>query len=206
LCPPSAARRPPLMPLASKPITPLHQSLLRLLHSYSQPSACPPLLKSIPLRANSVLFRRDVHRHLLGARYFSARTVRGIARGGGLRTDRFKVQTRGHMGHHHHGHDHGHGGHEHDTTLLTSKDTSNPGVRITRIGLYISPDALEVDFQTCESSVGVHKGCRGGVIAFFVIVGRCRPFCSRYSQRYSHFEYDYFFITRTHSDIPAWFR
>ena len=34
---------------------------------------------------------------------------------------------------------HGHGGHEHDTTLLTSKDTSNPGVRITRIGLYISP-------------------------------------------------------------------
>ena len=127
------------MPLASKPITPLHQSLLRLLHSYSQPSACPPLLKPIPLRANSVLFRRDVHRHLLGARYFSARTVRGIASGGGLRTDRFKVQTRGHMGHHHHGHDHGHGGHEHDTTLLTSKDTSNPGVRITRIGLYIFP-------------------------------------------------------------------
>jgi len=38
-------------------------------------------------------------------------------------------------GHHHHhgGHDHGH---EHDTTLLTSKDTTNPGVRITRIGLY----------------------------------------------------------------------
>src|SRR5204863_9090640 len=43
----------------------------------------------------------------------------------------FKNLKRGHMGgQHHHHHD------DHDIALLTSKDTSNPGVRITRIGLY----------------------------------------------------------------------
>ena len=43
-----------------------------------------------------------------------------------------------HHQHHGHGHGHGHGGHD-DLSLLTSKDTSNPGVRITRIGLYMPP-------------------------------------------------------------------
>ncbi|KAF2721815.1 mitochondrial metal transporter 2 [Polychaeton citri CBS 116435] len=38
-----------------------------------------------------------------------------------------------------HSHAHGHGGHHHhDTTYLTSKNKSDPGVRITRIGLYVN--------------------------------------------------------------------
>lgn len=41
-----------------------------------------------------------------------------------------QILKRGRMGGHHH-HEH-----EHDTTLLTSTDTSNPAVRIARIGLY----------------------------------------------------------------------
>ncbi|BFZ60768.1 mitochondrial metal transporter [Saitoella coloradoensis] len=45
-------------------------------------------------------------------------------------------QRRGHAGHSH-GHGHGHH-HHHDKTLLTSKDKSNPGARITRIGLYVN--------------------------------------------------------------------
>jgi hypothetical protein len=43
-------------------------------------------------------------------------------------------------GHSHHDHE------EHDITLLTSKDTSNPGVRITRIGLYRFPSQIIVDY------------------------------------------------------------
>lgn len=41
-------------------------------------------------------------------------------------------QARGHMGH-----SHGHG-HSHDNTFLTSKNKNDPGVRITRIGLYVN--------------------------------------------------------------------
>lgn len=37
----------------------------------------------------------------------------------------------------HAGHSHGHG-HHHDTTYLTSSNKSDPGVRITRIGLYVN--------------------------------------------------------------------
>lgn len=40
-------------------------------------------------------------------------------------------QTRGHAGHGHHHH-------HHDNTYLTSKNKSDPGVRITRIGLYVN--------------------------------------------------------------------
>lgn len=40
-------------------------------------------------------------------------------------------QTRGHGGHGHHHH-------SHDNTLLLSKDKKDPGVRITRIGLYVN--------------------------------------------------------------------
>jgi len=40
-------------------------------------------------------------------------------------------RTRGHAGHSHHHH-------HHDTTYLTSKNKSDPGVRITRIGLYVN--------------------------------------------------------------------
>jgi len=59
-----------------------------------------------------------------------------------LRTDLKSIFSsrqfiRTHMGHHH---DHHH--HDHDNTLLVSKDTSNPGVRITRIGLYSLPRRL----------------------------------------------------------------
>ncbi|KAJ9643513.1 hypothetical protein H2199_004192 [Coniosporium tulheliwenetii] len=39
-----------------------------------------------------------------------------------------QTQTRGHAGHHHH----------HDNTYLTSTDKTDPGVRITRIGLYVN--------------------------------------------------------------------
>lgn len=39
---------------------------------------------------------------------------------------------------HHGGHSHGHGHHHHDNTYLTSKNRSDPGVRITRIGLYVN--------------------------------------------------------------------
>lgn len=42
------------------------------------------------------------------------------------------AQARGHMGH-----SHGHG-HSHDTSFLTSKNKNDPGVRITRIGLYVN--------------------------------------------------------------------
>ena len=37
-------------------------------------------------------------------------------------------------------HSHGHGGHHHhhDTTFLTSANRSDPGVRITRVGLYVN--------------------------------------------------------------------
>lgn len=38
--------------------------------------------------------------------------------------------ARGHAGHSHH--------HHHDTTYLTSTNKSDPGVRITRIGLYVN--------------------------------------------------------------------
>jgi len=40
------------------------------------------------------------------------------------------------MGHHHE--KGAHGAHVHDTTLLTSKDVTNPGVKITRIGLLVN--------------------------------------------------------------------
>ena len=43
-------------------------------------------------------------------------------------------QTRTHMGH---SHSHGHH-HHHDNTYLTSKNKDDPGVRITRIGLYVN--------------------------------------------------------------------
>lgn len=43
------------------------------------------------------------------------------------------AQTRGHMGH-----SHGHGHHHHDNTFLTSTNKSDPGVRITRVGLYVN--------------------------------------------------------------------
>lgn len=42
-------------------------------------------------------------------------------------------QKRGHAGH-----SHGHGGHSHDTTYLTSANKADPGVRITRVGLYVN--------------------------------------------------------------------
>lgn len=48
------------------------------------------------------------------------------------------TQIRSHAGHSHgHGHGHGHG-HSHDTTYLTSSNKSDPGVRITRIGLLVN--------------------------------------------------------------------
>jgi Co/Zn/Cd efflux system component len=43
-------------------------------------------------------------------------------------------QKRSHAGHSHGGHHH----HHHDSSYLTSKNTSDPGVRITRIGLYVN--------------------------------------------------------------------
>ena len=43
-------------------------------------------------------------------------------------------QMRTHMGH---SHSHGHH-HHHDKTLLTSKNKNDPGVRITRVGLYVN--------------------------------------------------------------------
>lgn len=46
------------------------------------------------------------------------------------------VQTRSHMGGHSHSHGHHH--HQHDNTYLTSTNRSDPGVRITRIGLYVN--------------------------------------------------------------------
>lgn len=43
------------------------------------------------------------------------------------------TQKRSHAGHSHGGHHH-----HHDNTYLTSKNSSDPGVRITRIGLYVN--------------------------------------------------------------------
>jgi len=42
-------------------------------------------------------------------------------------------QFRSHMGH-----SHSHGHHHHDNTFLTSKNKDDPGVRITKIGLYVN--------------------------------------------------------------------
>jgi len=42
------------------------------------------------------------------------------------------VQARGHMGH-----SHGHH-HHHDNTFLTSSNKNDPGVKITRVGLYVN--------------------------------------------------------------------
>lgn len=42
------------------------------------------------------------------------------------------AQARGHS------HSHGHGHHHHDSTFLTSANKNDPGVRITRIGLYVN--------------------------------------------------------------------
>ncbi|KAI7034207.1 hypothetical protein KC352_g47172 [Hortaea werneckii] len=42
-------------------------------------------------------------------------------------------QVRTHLGHSHHGHHH-----HHDNTYLTSQNKNDPGVRITRIGLYVN--------------------------------------------------------------------
>ncbi|WPG98004.1 Hypothetical protein R9X50_00078700 [Acrodontium crateriforme] len=46
-----------------------------------------------------------------------------------------KTHKRSHMGH-----SHGHGGHHHhhDNTYLTSKNSNDPGVKITRMGLYVN--------------------------------------------------------------------
>ena len=44
-------------------------------------------------------------------------------------------QSRDHSGHHHH---HGHGHHHGADPFLLSKDTTDPGVRITRVGLYVN--------------------------------------------------------------------
>lgn len=45
-------------------------------------------------------------------------------------------QARGHAGH---SHSHGHGHHHHhDNTYLTSTNSSDPGVKITRVGLYVN--------------------------------------------------------------------
>ena len=41
------------------------------------------------------------------------------------------AQTRGHAGH-------SHGHHHHDNTFLTSKNKNDPGVKITRVGLYVN--------------------------------------------------------------------
>lgn len=43
------------------------------------------------------------------------------------------TQTRSHAGHSHGGHHH-----HHDNTYLTSANKSDPGVRITRVGLYVN--------------------------------------------------------------------
>lgn len=42
-----------------------------------------------------------------------------------------RAHSHGHGGHHHHHH-------HHDTTFLTSANKSDPGVRITRVGLYVN--------------------------------------------------------------------
>jgi hypothetical protein len=118
----------PLMPLASQPIRHQHQHLQRTIHSLlnSINNTCPPSIR-VQIK-NSKSFQ---------IRLLSTRTVRKLS----LQPRHNFIITapskRTHMGgHHHHGHEHGAHGHVHDTTLLTSKDTTNPGVRITRIGLY----------------------------------------------------------------------
>lgn len=39
---------------------------------------------------------------------------------------------------HSHSHGHGHHHHHHDTTFLTSANRNDPGVKITRVGLYVN--------------------------------------------------------------------
>jgi hypothetical protein len=68
------------------------------------------------------------------------RKVVPIRRGQESAVEKFLKRVRimgGQDDHHHHGHGHGH---DHgDVALLMSKDSSNPGVRITRVGLYSPP-------------------------------------------------------------------
>ena len=48
------------------------------------------------------------------------------------------IQTDGQQVRNHAGHSHGGHHHHHDNTYLTSSNKSDPGVRITRIGLYVN--------------------------------------------------------------------
>lgn len=51
----------------------------------------------------------------------------------GIQASAPSQQVRTHMGHSHHGHHH-----HHDNTYLTSQNKDDPGVRITRVGLYVN--------------------------------------------------------------------
>jgi hypothetical protein len=88
-----------------------------------------------------------------------------------LRVPAFKLadlqQTRYHSGHHHHGHGHHH---HHDTSFLTSRDKTDPGVRITRVGLYVN------------IAMVLTKGIGGWVFNSQALVGRHTP-CWFYLKR-----------------------
>ena len=119
------------MPLASLPIrtsiatTQAPPLLLRL---------SSPLCSSLPLRL-CVAEQRRVHstrRKVVPIRRTQPSAVEKLLK---------RVRIMGGLDDHHHHHGHGHGhGHDHgDVALLMSKDASNPGVRITRVGLYAPP-------------------------------------------------------------------
>ena len=116
---------PALMPLASLPIRPPNTAFLNSLCSRR-------LLVSAPLPPASLLIRfhsrHSKRQSTLFARVVPTKIV--------VAFKKFKIDYMGVPEHHH---DH------HDNTLLISKDTANPAVRITRIGLYLPSGSRDGD-------------------------------------------------------------
>ena len=109
-----------------------HRLLLRVVSSSSSAQLCPRN------RVFTSLARR--HRPPNCRRSLSASLYRFLLAHPQSSPASFKLadlqQSRGHSGHHHgHGHHHHHHGAD---PFLLSKDTTDPGVRITRVGLYVN--------------------------------------------------------------------
>jgi len=155
----------------------------------SMPLASLPI-RHTPLRAlvrvTTSTLRISLHRHNLQVsrgipciffkqkRVHSTRRVVPIRRATESPAEKLLKRVRimgggDHHHHHHDGHEHGHGDHG-DISLLMSKDTSNPGVRITRVGLYSPLPAPSCILSFVDSScLNSHLFCGAGAD---VVVGQ----------------------------------
>lgn len=118
----SAPLRPPASAALSR--TSSRPSQSRILYSLSISSSTRPT----PVRRSPRNWSHIVH-HIRNPTTLSAHPAIMATQ-----SSLDQAQSRSHS---HHGHGHGHH-HHHDNTYLTSKNKSDPGVRITRIGLYVN--------------------------------------------------------------------